>query len=261
MENTSPISIQEIQSFESQLPPTPDEINLLTREVAHKSKIESFSNDVSLVKLRDDGSGIFKPSNGEKDTRPKIEEGTCYKRERAAFLVDKILDFNLVPATVIREISQDVGSLQKFIEDYQWFGQCSTEYSVLSAQTYNLFLLDYIIWNSDRHQFNLIVKDDRIHAIDNGFAFSKDDLRIFDGHQATTNLNSYFGKEAPKDTIEKIRSFSQDTNRRKILEDSLKDLIKPEELEACIHRIDHLANVFKKGKKITANTDMSYNPK
>lgn len=58
--------------------------------------------------------GWFKHINR---VRPNIIPADSYKYELAAYELDKLLDFNIVPPTVEREIKGYIGSLQLFVED------------------------------------------------------------------------------------------------------------------------------------------------
>lgn len=94
---------------------------LATREITKAEQLNNGNvNSVMLVHFKDDGKGIYKPKTGEDDfsERPLLPGGTFFQRERAGYLVDDFLHFNLVPPTVIREegVSDGVGSVQRFAE-------------------------------------------------------------------------------------------------------------------------------------------------
>lgn len=100
-------------------------------ENMNKKKLEKFLNTARIVSKRrtggrgenweirlDDGKmkqrGFFKLMN-----RPRPHPiPDCYKYGIAAYELDKLLDFNMVPPVVEREIDGRKGSLQLFIEDY-----------------------------------------------------------------------------------------------------------------------------------------------
>ncbi len=82
--------------------------------------------------------------------------------ERAAYLLDRMLRFKIVPPTVIRLMSGEVVSAQKYVRG--------------SRPHINrppiLAIFDYIINNTDRHDGNWFVKPSgRIWAIDNALTF------------------------------------------------------------------------------------------
>jgi len=155
---------------------TPEEDILKSYEKKESRLLRGVLNKVLFVELKDDGAGIFKPKSGEHEgLRKVVQAGTYFRRERAAYLVDRFLGFGLIPPTVIREIDGEIGSMQQFIPD------AKTEYQVSKdelagdssqQQLMKLWILDYIICSSDRKD-NLF-KDGKIWAIDNGLSFGAD---------------------------------------------------------------------------------------
>jgi hypothetical protein len=82
--------------------------------------------------------------------------------EVTAYLINKKLGMNNVPETVLLKHHGREGSFQVFVED-----------AVTSEMDYpnGLALFDELILNFDRHKGNVLIKDKRLIAIDNGFAF------------------------------------------------------------------------------------------
>jgi hypothetical protein len=241
---------QEPTSPETRPQASLDETMLATYKVEKQTKIEcSSENKVYLLKLKDDGSGVYKPSRGEHESGRVVELGTCYLRERAAFIVDREIGFNLIPPTVVRKLNQGQGSVQRFIEDYKWFD--TSQETVFRDQLVKLFLLDYVIHNSDRHRFNLLVKNNQLFAIDNGYSFCTDDrLLFFTGVTGTNYLQYFKGEPAPKESIDMILSFSQDNAKVENLKNLLQNLLNPSEIESCISRISKLSDAFKNSNLI-----------
>lgn len=82
--------------------------------------------------------------------------------ERAAYIVDTMLNLKLVPATVIRVVDGKVVSAQKWV-----YGERPSNNTPPL-----LAMFDYIIGNTDRHYGNwLIKKSGRVWAIDNALSF------------------------------------------------------------------------------------------
>lgn len=234
----------------SELQRTPHEAELESREVGNHSELGGGCNKTNFVELKDDGSVVFKPKSGEKeDLRNQTEAGTYYKRERAAYLVSRILDFDLVPPTVIREVNGEIGSAQEFIPDAKFYSDYFHEGpKILKSELKKLSVFDYIIWNSDRHDQNfLITSNEKVHAIDNGLSFSQDGLRLF-----WDDLSPDFF-DLPEDIAEKINAFLADPLRKEILSDLLKELLSDAEVRACLKRIEFLGKTFK-DKKLIKNT-------
>lgn len=123
-------------------------------------------NDADLVTLKSGMQGVFKPQSGERDARPAIPRGTYWRREIAAYRLDRLLGLNLVPTTVPREIDGEQGSFQAFVdEDVRPPG----EYALIDQQW--MAVLDFLIANSDRHNANWMTQEDgRPAATDNGLS-------------------------------------------------------------------------------------------
>jgi len=219
-----------------------------TKEKESSRKLDGGINISVIVKLKDDGQGIFKPKSGEANVRGVVREGTYFKRERAAYLVDKFLDLGLVPPTVIRKIDGEIGSLQEFIPDAKTPGELDhKEWDQFpkrhKEELMKLWLFDMIIWNSDRHGGNLLVKGEKIYAIDNGLAFGNDWLHAY---------QDFDDEPIPESIKEKFRKFLSWDNGLEILSDLLKELLPPQEVETCIARIRLLGKVIEEEGKIPA---------
>jgi hypothetical protein len=126
----------------------------------------------SSYELELDGIGrtVFKPQKGETDCRRPITPGSYFLREVAAYRVDRRFGFDLVPITVIRTISGDIGSVQKWVELDRYF---ITDYTRLDQA--RMAVLDYVLANTDRHGVNWRTQDDsRPAAVDNGLCLPRD---------------------------------------------------------------------------------------
>ncbi len=211
---------------------------LESREVEAKNDLNGGCNESVILKLKDDGSGVFKPRSGEKpDLRSSIPAGTHFLKESAAYTVDKALGLEMIPPTVIREVDGEPGSIQKFIPDAKTGNEL--DYQELHSkqdELRRLQVLDYILWNSDRHYGNLLVKDDKIYAIDNGLCFGNDGASGFD--------LLYTGK-IPDDIKEKIEGFANDNEEQRELRDALEILVPMPQVAACIRRIQTIGSLSK----------------
>lgn len=223
------------------------------KEKARK-KLEVGYNKVFFVELDSGEKGIFKPKNGERELSIEIEAGSYYKRERAVYLVDRFFDFNLVPATVIREINGEIGSFQEFIPDtvfgYEDFEKLKIN-KELEKELMKMWILDLIIWSCDRHWLNFLIKRNKIYAIDNGLSFGKDALLTY---------GSYFNKPMPEEITDKFKKFfeKKDENE-KILKIALKDLLSEEEIGACVKRINKIGNLVLNNKVISKKDNLTFN--
>jgi hypothetical protein len=102
-----------------------------------------------------------------------------YKFEIAAYELDKLLGFGMVPPTVERRIRQEKGSLQLWVEG------CMTEHErrekkispkdveAWNQQMYKVRLFHQLIYNTDHNNVRNILLDPdfRIYVIDNSRAF------------------------------------------------------------------------------------------
>jgi len=216
----------------------PQEEILETRRERKTSGLNGGINETEFIELEDDGAGVFKPREGERVVRDEVEAGTYYKRERAAYLMDRFLGFGMVPPTVIRQIKGKVGSFQEFIpEALNGHMITALEYKKMEQTEFRrLWILDYILWNSDRHRGNFLYKDGKIYAIDNGLTFGNDD---FIPHA------SFFGAEIPNDITEKLRLFLSWEQGKTILRTLLSELLSQGEVDACLARIEFIAGILK----------------
>lgn len=218
-------------------------------EIEERKLLSGFSswNKSFLIKLRGYNYGIFKPKNGEHDfLRPAIPGGTYYKRERAAYLISKFLQLNLIPPTIIRKIDGDVGSLQKFIFGGVTASHCkSEELKNFSAKFQYLFALDYMIFNSDRNWGNCLVENKKLYAIDNGLSFGNDTLRI-----DYLNYIAIENHAIIKSLVNKIENFLNREERREELRLLTRDLLELSEINACFARIKYFFDYISINKKL-----------
>lgn len=162
---------------------------LLSREIEDVKPLQR-EGAVSVVKLKDDGKGVFKTESGV--TRdPNLEQ--------IAYLVDRILGFHLVPTTVMRRVSGRKGSLQYFVED------AKTEYEMtagaeIKEEMITLGLFDYIIGNVDRNGGNWLVAHQKVWAIDHGMAFDENPVRI-------CGTDRLVGREIPQKLRARLLEF------------------------------------------------------
>lgn len=239
---------------------TIEEIILETREKEESSNLRGGANKCFFIKLKDDGAGVFKPKSGETEgMRDHSEAGTYYKRERAAFLVDKFLGFDLVPPTVIRKENGEIGSMQEFIPDpkeaYILLSDNKKRNRYIKDQMMKLWVFDYIIHNSDRHPGNCLVKDDTVRAIDHGFCFSRDSLR--------RECEIFWDKPITSEIKEKLQAFLAQKDMQRVLGDLLSELLFPEEIEALLNRIKAIEKVIREKGRVPIDLaeQLTFNPK
>jgi hypothetical protein len=155
-------------------------LDVLKQQVQSVSAIEKIGTSettgvegVNLsVKLHlDNGkSYLFKPQYGEHVSSWRyIPPKQLYLREKAAYIIDCILGFNMVPQVRIARYHGKVGSLQYWVEDASPSDATLKTYS--SEDIWKAGLFDIIIGQTDRHSGNFLTKLNKPILIDNGFAF------------------------------------------------------------------------------------------
>lgn len=230
---------------------TPEEHILELREKESKKLLEGNSMLVELIKLKDDGSGVFKPKHGEKYVFEEVEEGTYYKRERATYLVDRFLGFGLVPPTSIREIDGEVGSLQQFIPNAITPAEASIKRvrKLPKDQFITLWLFDYLTRNADRHNGNVFIVKERIYAIDHGLSFSSVPVRFepYYDYDKENRYPNFYDEKVSEETVRKIKLLAESEQNRHFLRELLLKLLPENEVNAFFVRLDRIAKMLEKG--------------
>ena len=171
---------------------------------------------------------IYKPISGE---RPlwDFDSGNLASRERAAFIISEIGNFNLVPLTILREGPFGLGAVQQWIDidesvDLAQFFR--TEVPSLRATA----LFDAVINNTDRKIGHLLPdRNGRLFICDHGVTFHQEDkLRTVLWQWAGTDLSSV--------EINQLRELLIQVNENS----ELKELINQEEMKALHNRIERL---------------------
>lgn len=194
------------------------------------------SNDTFLVRVsHDDHSlrAVYKPKAGEQPLWD-FPQGTLCKREVAAFVLDELLGWDLVPPTVFRRKAPlGAGSMQAFIpHDPQ------RHYLHMTAVTTEIhrkvLLFDYMLNNADRKAGHFIV-DGHAHIwlIDHGLTFHEQEkLRTVAWERA--------GEEIPLDLREDIGKVFIELNSLDGSHGQLTSLLSPTEIKALIQRMKDL---------------------
>ncbi len=117
---------------------------------------------------------IYKPGQGE---RPLWDFGDrLYRREVAAYELSKLLEWDLIPPTVLRDGPLGEGSVQLFIEaDFSEHYFTLYEREELHEQLVRFFIFDVIANNTDRKSGHILIEgDSKLWGIDNGLTFHED---------------------------------------------------------------------------------------
>ncbi len=153
-----------------------EEERLLNSDIVSDSiiKIGEYSkNQVYKVTLKNGVKAIWKPH--------REVWYSNYRTEVLAYELSALLEFNIVPATIVKDMNGVKGSLQLFI--------VSDEYKELNpGEFYLQQLFDFIIEHTDRavgHNY-LIDENGRIVSIDNGLSLSG--TRVASNHDLSSIL-------------------------------------------------------------------------
>lgn len=206
---------------------TPEEEILSKREKTSSKELGGGINETIFVELKDDGAGVFKP-----DSNPSY-----YSNERAAYLVDRFLNFGLVPPTTIRTIDGRVGSFQQFIADAQ-LGMEVEGGKLSKDDRIKLNIFDLIISNRDRHGANYLIKDGKIVAIDHGYSFR--------GVAHIVNLRFRFRNDVKiSDGLrDRLDGFVNNPQACKLLEDLLLEIFPADKVADFFKRLNFFVSYF-----------------
>ncbi|MEK7202666.1 MAG: hypothetical protein AAB669_04035 [Patescibacteria group bacterium] len=215
---------------------------------------------------------IYKPRSLEQIIPgwEKIEPGTYYKHERAAYLVSQYLDLDIVPLTVIRDLGRGygLGSIQLFIPNAKTLNEWSPYRKPDKGNSKSqsriemmamLALFDILIHETDRHSGNVLfnekfrMKEDgqlecreKIYATDNGLSFGDAQLRNFSILTDRGKAGWLCGEEIPRKVAEKFNSFISSEKSVQSLKKALEkeDLLTEKESIALFARINYLKTLL-----------------
>ena len=160
----------------------PSDLDLLSRgEFLSWELTPHGSNYTFLAELELDGRqghAIYKPRKGEIPLWD-FPSGTLFKRECAAYLLSRILGWNFIPLTVIRDGPHGIGSAQLFVdhdpkENYYTISRDSLDESD-ADQLRMMCCFDLVANNTDR-KANHVLRgfDGKLWGIDQGLTFHPD---------------------------------------------------------------------------------------
>ena len=208
----------------------PDSI-LLNGEIEVEGRLVDASNATLFVTLTHGGESlqaIYKPISGE---RPlwDFESGDLASRERAAYLISELGDFNLVPLTILRDGPFGMGAVQRWI-DVDEAVDLAEFFRTDAAELRATALFDAVINNTDRKIGHLLPDlNGKLYVCDHGVTFHHED-------KLRTVLWQWAGQPLTLDEIAQL------TTLRGIILDNteITVLINREEITALIERIDRL---------------------
>ncbi len=204
-----------------------------------KKGLKGSKNKVELITLSNGEKYIFKPKSGE-SWRFRIfgKMKNLYLNEIACYKISQKLNFDLVPPTILRKEDGEIGSAQLFVDDAE--PAANSEQEAKEEDLLKLKIFDFLIWNSDRHSSNFLIKDERIIAIDNGASLGEGGIPEFcDGIPLA-------GKSIPLELENNIEKFINNLEEMLKLEEDLLKLLGNETMvDAFFNRLKFLAKAIK----------------
>jgi uncharacterized repeat protein (TIGR03843 family) len=211
---------------------------LIHGEIEAKRLLPWGSNYTFLVMVKQpdmQSLAVYKPRDGE---RPlwDFPEGTLCQREVAAFTVSQLLDWLIVPPTVLRDGPQGIGMVQYFIDcdpNEHYFTLRETD--EFNYQFKQIVLFDLLINNADRKAGHCL-RDENNHiwAIDHGVCFSVEP-------KLRTVMWDYAGQPIPIELLDDLKSFrARFDDPKGVAVKSLAQLLDRREISALKRRADQL---------------------
>lgn len=221
----------------SEMPAEADILNILEQGRLDVEGLVAWgSNYTFLVQVCSDRwevAAIYKPGRGE---RPlwDFPRGTLCLRERAAYLVSEILNWHIVPPTVLREGPHGMGSLQLFVEHDPQQHYLTFQGS-FTSQLKQIALFDVLINNADRKSGHVLLgENDRVWAIDHGVCFHSD-------YKLRTVIWDFAGEPIPAGLLADLRTLREglnDCQDARCME--LRQLLSKPEIDALNQRLDRM---------------------
>lgn len=151
-------------------------------EMAAVERLPYSSNYNLLVRVRSaehnsaqEYSAVYKPRRGENPLWD-FTSGTLCQREVAAYLVNTMLGWSLIPPTVLRDGPYGIGSVQLYIEHDDAQHYFTVQEDARYAEAFRqIALFDFITNNADRKSGHcLIDRSGYLWAIDHGICFHEE---------------------------------------------------------------------------------------
>jgi len=194
--NPQTVPVTEDQVLQTLAAGTVEEKGLLPYSSNHSFLVVVSENELTLP-------AVYKPQRGENPLWD-FERGTLCKREAAAYVICRALNWQLVPPTVLREGTRGLGSVQFYIDhDAENHYFTIQEDARFAPSLRQLALFDFIINNADRKSGHcLIGTDERLWAIDHGICFHTE-------YKLRTVIWEFSGEAIEAELIEDMQSLRQ----------------------------------------------------
>ncbi len=222
------------------------------------AELEDLLRNGRIVNIEDIGTGITKPKRltlrkGEvedyavfkyEDTDPGLEsksrfvsrrhnDSDRYQYDMAAYRLDRLIDLQMVPVSVIRTVDGDEGAVGAWLpnainerdrgeQEVPFQGHCSKD------EQYRLrFIFDVLVYNEDRNLTNIMwtKKDFMLRFIDHSLAFRSTERRPKQYRKIELRVSDL--------TARKLEALDEET-----LKAELSEWLHPRQIEAIIARRD-----------------------
>ena len=174
---------------------------------------------------------IYKPRDGE---RPlwDFPTGTLYQRERAAFLLSRLLGWPNIPLTLVRDGPYGVGMFQHYVEsdpDVTYFDMVKRDANY--DQLRKIMVFDLITNNADRKAGHCLAgNDDRIWSIDHGLTFHP-------SFKLRTVMLEFWGRDISAEMLSDLGRLHRKLDTRSDDTAELRDTLSGPELKALRKRL------------------------
>lgn len=150
------------------------------------------ANETEIVSLSPSGReprpALWKPEGGEDERLVEALGGMQYVREEAAYLVDRMLNYRLVPLAYVAEVDGERGAAIMYVRGNEPRAGAYDDSWVEKAA-----VLDYVIGQCDRRTHNVLTHPEdetRPLLIDNGLSFPVREMQI-----GSMFVEAYRGRE------------------------------------------------------------------
>lgn len=192
------------------------------------------SNYTFAVRLVDQAGAscqaIYKPQRGEAPLWD-FPMGTLYLRERAAYLVCRLVGWEFIPPTIVRTGPHGIGSVQLYVDadEQRHYFDFKSEYQ---DELRRIALFDLLTNNADRKAGHcLLGKDGKIWAIDHGLTFNT-------SPKLRTVIWEFSGETIPDPLTADLRALVADKARLGALQAALCEHLNEAEVAAFFRRLE-----------------------
>lgn len=182
---------------------------------------------------------IYKPRRGEAPLWD-FPEGTLYRREVAAYEVDRLLGWGMVPLTVVRDDGPfGPGAVQEYVAhdpDRHYFWMLEQGPADLIPQLQRMILFDVVVDNADRKGSHVLLQPEgRVRLIDHGVSF-----------HVQRKLRTVAWQFADEEVAADLRNDLEGLHARLTAGDAaapLRGLLAPAEVDRLVERVAQAARL------------------